>query len=219
MIAVVIAFLLPLGQDSRSASARLQCRNNVKNIALALYNYAVHYDALPPAYTVDADGRPLHSWRTLILPYLDEQRLYAKIDLSKPWDNSANAEAHNTIPRVYQCPSGDRASNYTSYLAIVGANACFHATQPRANSEITDDTSETLMVFEGAAEQAVHWMAPQDADERMVLSLTGNGNLTHSGGTNVATVSGSVQFLSDRISQETLRALISIAGNERIGEF
>ena len=163
--------------------------------------------------------RSLHSWRTLILPYLDERRLYATIDLSKPWNDSANAQAFNTIPRVYQCPSGDRASNYTSYLAIVGANACFHPTQPRAISEITDDTSQTLMVFEGAAEQAVHWMAPQDADERMVLSLTGNGNLTHSGGTNVATVSGSVQFLSDRISQETLRALISIAGNDHVGEY
>ena len=45
------------------------CVNNLKQIALALHNYEEVYKVLPPAYTVDAQGRPLHSWRTLILPY------------------------------------------------------------------------------------------------------------------------------------------------------
>ena len=57
----------------REAVRCAQCVDNLKQIALALNNYEQEYNALPPAYTVDADGRPLHSWRTLILPYLEEE--------------------------------------------------------------------------------------------------------------------------------------------------
>ena len=70
--------------------------NNLKQIALALLNYEQAHHALPPAYTVDAQGRPLHSWRTLILPYLDQESLYQTIDLSKPWNDPANAKALET---------------------------------------------------------------------------------------------------------------------------
>ena len=75
IIALVIALLLPLARNGAGPAARrAQCTNNLKQIALALHNYEQAYKALPPAYTVDAEGRPLHSWRTLILPYLEEER-------------------------------------------------------------------------------------------------------------------------------------------------
>jgi type II secretory pathway pseudopilin PulG len=94
IIAFLFALMLPAGRVSRPAARRTQCKNNLKQVALALHNYADDHHALPPAYTVDAKGRPLHSWRTLILPYLDEQALYDSIDLSKPWDDPKNADAH-----------------------------------------------------------------------------------------------------------------------------
>src|SRR5262245_6205217 len=71
IIAVLIAFLLPSIRSGGEAARRAQCTNNLKQIALALYNYEQEHKVLPPAYTVDATGRPLHSWRTLILPYLE----------------------------------------------------------------------------------------------------------------------------------------------------
>src|SRR5204863_3233790 len=70
--AVLIALLLPPVSRGREGARRSQCKNNLKQIALALRQYEAEYHALPPAYTVDADGKPLHSWRTLILPYLDQ---------------------------------------------------------------------------------------------------------------------------------------------------
>src|SRR5262249_20258199 len=70
IIAILIFLFLPAVRSSGPAVLRVQCTNNLKQIALALYNYEQEHKALPPAYTVDANGRPLHSWRTLILPYL-----------------------------------------------------------------------------------------------------------------------------------------------------
>jgi len=219
IVFVLVALLFPARRGSREAARRTQCRNNLKQIALALHNYESHYHALPPAYTIDAEGKPLHSWRTLILPWIEQVNLYNSIDLSKPWDDPANAEALNTVPQVYRCPSVALPPGLTSYLGIVGTNACFHPTAPRAFSEMTDGTSETLMVIEVAQEQAVPWMAPQDASEEMVLNFGNDGKLAHTGGTQAALADGSVRFLSVSVSPEILRALISIAGNDRVGEY
>src|SRR5437016_2000216 len=91
---LLIALLIPATRSSaRPAARRAQCVNNLKQIAQALLNYEQAYGALPPAYTVDAKGRPLHSWRTLILPYLEQEPLYRTIDLSKPWNDPANVRA------------------------------------------------------------------------------------------------------------------------------
>ena len=219
IIAVLIGLLLPLRRSAGSAGRRQQCKNNLQQIGLALHNYADQYGALPPAYTVDAAGKPLHSWRTLILPYLEQQELFKKIDLSKPWNDPANAEAFKTAPAAYRCPGATLPPNYTSYLGIVGVNACFHPTEPRAFSEISDGLSNTLMVFEVAQKLAVHWMAPLDANAEMVLSFKSDGNIGHDGGTQVALADGSVRFISENVSPETRHALISIAGNEQVGEY
>ncbi|MDZ4779774.1 MAG: DUF1559 domain-containing protein [Planctomycetia bacterium] len=59
----------------RESYSRAGCIVNLKQIALGLLNYESTYKEFPPAYTIDADGRPLHSWRTLILPYVEQQAL------------------------------------------------------------------------------------------------------------------------------------------------
>ncbi len=93
---------------------------------------------MPPAYTVDAKGRPLHSWRTLILPYLEQEPLYQMIDLSKPWNDPANAKALETSLPVFRCPEAVGPRNTTTYLAIVGPNGCLIPKESRRLAEITD---------------------------------------------------------------------------------
>ena len=73
------------------------------------------------------------------------------------------------------------------------------------------------MVIEVAPEYAVPWMAPQDADEQLVLSFGSESKLAHTGGVQAALVDGSVRFLSANLSAEVRRALISIAGNDNDG--
>ena len=87
MLCVCAGLLLPAVQAAREAARRMSCSNNIKQIGLAMQNYHTAYGTLPPAYTVDAQGRPLHSWRTLILPFIEQQALYGEIDLSKPWND------------------------------------------------------------------------------------------------------------------------------------
>ena len=71
----------------------MECKNNRKNIALALHSFASSNGGnFPPTYTVDNNGKRLHSWRTLILAHLDRRDLYDRVDYSKPWDVPSNAE-------------------------------------------------------------------------------------------------------------------------------
>ncbi|HUY88128.1 MAG TPA: DUF1559 domain-containing protein [Pirellulales bacterium] len=219
IIVVLIALLLPAVRTSSGAARRSQCFNNLKQIGLALHEYESKYHALPPAYTVDADGRRLHSWRTLILPFMEQIALYKKIDLSKPWDDPANAEAFQAVVGVYRCPSGDFPANHTAYLAVVAPGGCLRLEQPRRLAEITDDHAETLMVIEVGSEQAVPWMAPVDADEKTVLAFGPGTPLPHSGGIDALFVDGHVRFLSAETPAATRLALISIAGNDSVAGY
>jgi prepilin-type processing-associated H-X9-DG protein len=215
IIGLLVALLLPQVSTVRPAALRVQCTHNLKEIALALHTYESAFKVLPPAYTVDSEGKPLHSWRTLILPYLERKQLYESIDLSKPWNDPANAQAYKTAISEYRCPGADCPKNQTTYMAIIAPNGCFRPNKPRQLSEITDDHGETLMVIEVGSEHAVHWMAPIDADETLVMASGPSTKRNHAGGKNAAFVDGSVRFLQSGTPAAERRALISIAGNDK----
>jgi prepilin-type processing-associated H-X9-DG protein len=216
IIVLLIGLLLPATRSARPAARRSQCVNNLKQIALALHNYEQAYKALPPAYTVDAQGRPLHSWRTLILPYLERDDLYRTIDLSKPWNDPANAKALEASPGVFRCPEAVGPPHTTTYLAIVSPDGCFSPKESRRLAEITDAHESTLMVIEVGEENAVPWMAPVDADGSLVMGLEPASKLYHAGGMNACFVDGSVKFLKATTPAGVRRALMSISGHENL---
>jgi hypothetical protein len=214
IIGVLVALLLPASRGSREAGRRMHCHNNLKQIALALHHYEDEYGALPPAYTVDANGKPLHSWRTLILPYLEQKALYETIDLSKPWDDAANKAALETPLAVYRCYSVKCPPTHATYLAVVSAGGCLRPAHSRELAEITDDHNLTLAVVEVPAGKAVHWMSPRDVSEAEIVNQRTDPGLPHRGGFQAATVSGQTIFLSADTKPAKLRALMSIAGND-----
>ena len=216
---ILLALFLPALRWSPSAALRTHCLNNMKNIATALQHYHIQHGSLPPAYTVDANGRPLHSWRTLILPYVDQQQLYDSIDLSKPWNDPVNAAAGEAIIHVYQCHSADISPNHTSYQGIVGENSCLHPTRFRRFSEVTDGASQTLMLIEVSPDDAVPWMSPDDFGVRFLLTLGADTRLTHEGGTVAAMADGSVQFMGRGISESNRQALMTIDGGETFSDW
>ena len=219
ILGVLVALMLPAVRRGGEAPRRTQCRNNLKQIGLALHNYHDVYQLFPPAYTVDQTGQPLHSWRTLILPFLEQQHLYESIDLTKPWDDPANADAYKTIVPPYICPSATIDRLHTTYTGMVGPDACLPPTQSRSLSEIKDGTSETVMVIEAAEPDAVHWMNPQDVGVRFLLSFNADSELDHEGGTHALFADGSVQFLSAEMSNTARQALATVAGSDTIDEW
>ena len=183
IIAILVALLLPDVRVGHTPSFRTHCKNNMKQILLALHTYHDEYESFPPAYTVDAEGKPLHSWRTLILPYLEQQKLYDTIDLSKPWNHPANKQAFESSVPAYICPKATCPSNHTTYLAVAAPGGCFAPGAARRVSEITDGTAGTLLVVEVNSQHSVPWMQPADADEALVLSFRPQDELPHDGGT------------------------------------
>ena len=74
----------------------------MEQIGIALQKYHDQHGSFPPAYTVDADGNPLHSWRTLILPYFGEPKwneIYDQIRFNEPWDSEHNRQFNEYTQR------------------------------------------------------------------------------------------------------------------------
>lgn len=222
----VVLIVLHTTNDIRNATRRTRCKGNLKQILLAMYNYREAHGGFPPAYTTDSTGRTLHSWRTLLLPHMDMHELYESIDLSKPWDDPANEQARKSSIEVYHCPSIDLRSmkpkesgRLTTYFAVVTQDSCLRPTELRNPQDITDGTSNTMVIFEASPERAVHWMEPSDVDEQMVLAAGKSATPPHIGGFHAGLADGTVRFLSVTTDKQTLRALITISADDKVGEF
>jgi prepilin-type processing-associated H-X9-DG protein len=210
---ILVGLLLPAVQAAREAARRMQCSNNMKQIALAMHNYESTYRSLPPAYTVDANGNPLHSWRTLLLPYMEQQALYNSIDLNKPWNDPANAHISKVVLPVYSCPSTSIGNTeLTCYQLIDDPSAMIYRDEFRKFADVTDGLSNTLMVVESCEANAVPWMQPSDLAPQNFLAPSVRQN--HAGGCNCAFGDGSVKFLSQGINPQTTSAMISRSGGE-----
>jgi hypothetical protein len=225
VLAVGVSLMLPSVTRGREAARRTQCKNNLKQILLAIHNYHDQYHAFPPAYTTDGEGNRLHSWRTLILPYLDQPQLYKTIDLSKPWNHPANAHARRAFLPCYCCPSAwptEKSSEWghlTPYLAVVTQDSCLRGCESADIDQITDGTANTLMVIEVTPEQGVHWMEPVDANAQTVLTFGSIQKRPHIGGAHSALADGSVRFLGINVPQDTLMALMTTAAGDTVGDF
>lgn len=86
----LVCLLLPLMNDAREAARCVQCRNNLRQIAVALRNYWDSDGSYPPAVTRDDTGRPMPSWRLLIMPYLDCSGTYDAYKLEEAWNSPSN---------------------------------------------------------------------------------------------------------------------------------
>ena len=212
---VAVALLLPAVQAAREAARRMQCTNQLKQIALAMHMYHDVTRSFPPAYTVDKDGKPLHSWRVLLLPYIEQTALYRQIRLDEPWDSAYNSQFHDLMISAYQCPSNPFVAPGANccYTVIVGEHTAFPGAKGVSMAQIPDGTSNTLMVAERL--EPVCWMDPTcEVTLEEILEQGGINNgweglgSRHTGGINAAFCDGSVQFISNTIDLEVLKNLI-----------
>jgi prepilin-type processing-associated H-X9-DG protein len=219
---ILVALLLPAVQAAREAARRSQCSNNLKQIALAFHNYHDVYKTLPPAYIPDEDGKPMHSWRVLILPFLEEAALHRQYRFDEPWDSPTNRAVTSRMPNVYRCPNASAApaGTETNYMVITGQGTVFEGAKAASFAHIMDGTSNTLLVMETVG-SGVHWADPRDLDASQVTAPLGRGGQGlpgshHPGGLNVAFCDGSVRFLAGSVDPKVLQAMITRAGGEAV---
>jgi len=220
-VGVGIALLLPAVQAAREAARRMQCTNQIKQIVLALHTYHDAHNAFPPLYTVDANGNPLHSWRVLILPFMEQTALYQQIRLNEPWDSPYNRQFHDVRVFGFSCPSNPTGGCVYAGIAgevFVPATAAGRVTGVGLGA-ISDGTSNTLAIVE--VREGFNWMDPtKDVTlDELVNDFGGRGvrvGSYHSGGMNVGMCDGSVRFITETIDRALLRALGTKAGGEAV---
>jgi prepilin-type N-terminal cleavage/methylation domain-containing protein len=109
IIGVLVALLLPAVQQAREAARRVQCRNNLRQIAVALHNYHDRSGSFPPSSVAGGSGLDTGwwSWIVRVLPEIDQQPLYAQLDLDEDiWTNCHKYRSYtSTRLAVLLCPS------------------------------------------------------------------------------------------------------------------
>jgi hypothetical protein len=221
IIVVVTMLILPMRRTASEAARRMSCSSNLRCLGLAILAYEKDYQCLPPAYTVDANGRRLHSWRTLILPYVAEESIYQLIDLTKPWNDPVHDKVRQKFPDVFRCPSTKASPGFTTFQTVIAERSCLQPASGRKLSEIVDGSSTTVVLVETPQSQAVHWMQPQDIDlsnlfrEESRTSTENRQKYAHSGGFHVVLLDGSTRLFSVPIDRDDLTAMITIDGGEQ----
>ena len=200
----------------------------MRQIAIALRNYESEYGTFPPAYIVDENGRPMHSWRVLTLPYVDQLDSYEKYNFDEPWDGPSNSKLLAQAPYVYSCPShGGRSSSLCSYVAVTGPGTVWHGAKPVTIDEISDGTDDTIMLTE--TPHPVPWMKPEDisADDflklftdearRPPLSYRVKTYFVDYGSfLNITTVDSRQFEISKRVSAQTIDSMLTIAVGDEV---
>ena len=218
------AGLLPAVQTAREAARRSQCSNNLRQIGLAMLNYHDVYGCYPPAYLAGENGRPAHSWRVLLLPFLEQQSLYDQYDFDEPWDSPKNSTLAPMMPQVYRCPSDTLSGlSETSYAMIVGPKTISNGASATKIQEITDGTSNTILVVE-AAGGGINWLDPRDLEAERISYLVNDpvdgGILSeHADGANVLLCDGSTMFLRGAADPKDVRAMCSVSGGETVDRY
>ena len=211
-------FLASVSHSSLESTRRVACFNNLKQLGLAFHNYHNTHNTFPPAFTTDKQGKPLLSWRVAILPFIEQQALYKEFKLDEPWDSPHNKALIERMPPTYKCPSESRKTaraGKTTYLVPRGKSTIFPGAQPIKLSDITDGTSNTLLVIDADDDQAVVWTKPDDWSVDPELKKEGLFS-HHPGGFNTLFADGSARFIKRTITLEVLRHLMTRNGGEVI---
>jgi len=206
-------------RSSQQATWGNQCATNLKTLAEALGKYAAEKGTYPPVWTVDTEGKPFHSWRVLILPYLDEEELYNSIKLDESWDSPHNRQFHAKMPTVFRCPASRFANETTTtYSWIVGPNTCPPGPRTLKPSDVTDNPNSTIMLVE--RKNSICWMRPEEITEENALKginiERGIGSDHQRGGANTAFFDATIRFIANNAPPNALKTLLSYNSGEEV---
>jgi len=151
IIAILISLLVPAVQQAREAARRTQCKNNLKQIGLALLNYESSFGVFPPGYVAGSafidgqtDTSPGWSWVSMILPQFDQEPLQSTMNFSLPVQAAANAGAIQANLPAFLCPS-DQISVSTFPVGDGLAGTLAIAAPASYAASVGDDATDVAM--------------------------------------------------------------------------
>jgi len=216
-VLVINSFVSRPRIGSHQGSKKTRCSIKMRHIGIALQTYHDEYGQFPPAYVADENGTPMHSWRVLLLPYLDYPGLYLKFQFDEPWNSPHNLQLAEPLD-VFKCPSqSDEPSTMTNYLAVVGERTCWPGAKSRSKEEIADGPINTVQLIE-VADSDILWSEPRDLNFRQMNFSVGasdrRGTSSHHKGVNVTLASGHAERLPEDVSPEEFKAYLTVDGGE-----
>jgi hypothetical protein len=200
-----------------AASSRTKTLNNLRQIGLAIHNYHDVNQCLPTD-VLGPGGKPLWSWRVLLLPYLEHDNLYKQLDLTKPWEHPANAKLLEKMPDVFRVYGREPKEKGTTFLQMPtspfppNGPSPIHVPGRRLPLvAIPDGTSNTLMVVEAA--ESVPWAKP--ADLRFDPMKAPKVGAEDRKWFHALFADGAVRILRrDKLTDDQLRSLMTTNGGE-----
>lgn len=219
---VLVGLLLPAVQSAREAGRRNTRQNNLKQVLLATHMYAAgHGHVFPPQAICDGEGKPLLSWRVMLLPYVGQEALFKEFRLDEPWDSEHNRPLVARMPALFADPSADPealAGGLTTIQVLTGGATVFAVpNQGMHLRDITDGTSKTLLIVEAMPDRAVPWTKPEDHPFDPERPLDGIGNPHRSGGVFLGGFcDGSVHAFNPDVDPDVFKAMVTPAGDEPV---
>jgi len=221
-VSILIASCTYVVRQARDAGSRAVCNGHLMMIAIALRNYQSQWGVYPPAYISGENGKPLHSWRVLLLPHLGHWSLYNRYRFDEPWDSEHNSQLIASRPDVFGCPLDREGANraYTNYVLVTGPGTAYPSPSEFPIATEVASRWSALQVVEVAG-YSVLWTEPADLrvdqmDYTVGISSTSTGrniSSNHQGGAEVLWGNGVPTFLPSSVTPAELRALTS--GSER----
>ena len=202
---------------------KIKSADNMKKLVLAAQDYAMKQRPewrYFPAYTVDANGKPLHSWRVLILPHIGEQELFSQIRLNEPWDSEHNKQFHERDIECFRSAGAKSTKKgFTDFSMVVGPDMISTGPASKNFREITDGTSNTVLFVERAT--PVCWMDPTEVTQEAAFlgigaSPDGIAEAVYDGGktTIMGLCDGSWQWANKEATPEEVKAALTPSGGE-----
>ncbi|PQO47249.1 DUF1559 domain-containing protein [Blastopirellula marina] len=211
-VAEIRSFVEPMLEKAQQEREKIQASNNMKQIGLAFHNFFDTFHRFPPLPNRDGKlpEKPLLSWRVYLLPYLEQNALYDQFHLDEPWDSEHNIKLAAQVPACYTDPKHPVDDpGKTTFVVPSGEKAFYTPGKTIGFANITDGTSNTIMLLNVSPKEAVVWTKPDEWDYDPQNPFRGLTDLDPEGDFPALMVDGSVQiFSSKKMKPETMRNLI-----------
>ncbi len=196
---------------------RQQGMQNLRHLGLAMHNYASGQGSLPAAALYGKGNKPLLSWRVMLLPYLDQDKLYRQFKLDEPWDSPHNKTLLSKMPEIFAAPGlRDKFPDQTFYQVFTGKGTPFDGTEGMRFDKVTDGLSKTILIVEAGT--PVPWTKPADIVYDTEKPLPKLGGIFKEG-FGLCIGDGSARFLGKDIAEADLRPWITPAAGDTASDF